>query len=637
MSSSVPTGDIAAGDLTDDDKSDVASVWSDGLWYQDGATLAWTKIDNSPPFSVTAGDVNGDGWSEIIGTWDSGIWYWDVAAAEWINMASSTPTGELAAGDFTGDGRADVASIWGNGIWYQDGTTLAWTKISGAGAVYLTAGDVTGSGIFRGVVEGTIILAVVNDEIVASEDTSGRTPDVDTDGDDINESFSFTLTGIPLDSDVRIFIVEKGEIFPLYFDSNGDGATDTNALSLSCLTSVNLGIVDTDVKEEDGRGIPENNPIDNLCVEAEVENTDIPTSLFEPDTSGLSLSQLISRGLDALKEAWVLRADTYFKAAEALAGSSTSNDADTARFFYALTRVAALGFDTYSDGIPNNGFNALGDILDGFDSPSDDTKRSNLAAISFPDPLPDDSPTGSDLQGFLINVLPEFQGAITNLDAVSESFNKDWMEPFDGEFVESDYGDVLFFKAMFKSALASVFAQSAYNLDADIDNTVNNDKTIEQFLNDETDFLTLSAAPGNDLNSAKNTIEDGLDDFDAAIVWMDAETDFQDDDFINLGDATAEEINQARADIVDAKNSLNEPTVVNDNKNPDDGFELDMRVFFAGLDFRNPNLLPTFSENDPVGLFPDATFGETFGAGIDLNEDTDPADGNADIFKHWPF
>jgi hypothetical protein len=424
----------------------------------------------------------------------------------------------------------------------------------------------------------------------------------------------------------------------LYFDSNGDGATDTNALSLSCQTSVNLGFVDTDVKEEDGRGIPENNPIDNLCVEAEVENTDIPTSLFEPNTSGLSLSQLISRGLDALKDAWVLRADTYFKDAEALAGSSTSNDADTARFFYSLTRVAALGFDTYSDGIPDNGLNALGDILDGFDSPSDDTKRSNLAAISFPDLLPDDSPAGSDLQGFLINVvLPEFQGAITNLDAVSESFNKDWIEPFDGEFVESDYGDVLFFKAMFKSALASIFAQSAYNLDAGIDDTVNNDKTIEQFLNDEPNFLTLTAAPGNDLNSAKITIDDGLDDFDAAIVWMDAETDFQDDDFIDLGDATAEEISQARADIVDAKNSLNEPTVVNDNNDPDDGFELDMSVFFAGLDFRNPNLLPTFSENDPVGLFPDATFGGTFGAGIDLNEDTDPADGNADIFKHWPF
>jgi hypothetical protein len=554
-------------------------------------------------------------------------------------MTADVTTGDIAAGDFTGDGKADVASSWENfGLWYQDGATLAWTKIDNSPPYSLTAGDVTGDGIISGVVKGTIILAVVNDEIVASEDTSERIPDVDKDGDGINESFSFTLTGIPLDSDVRIYLVVKGGIFPLYFDSNGDGAADTNTLSLACETSVNLKFVDTDVEDEGGRGIPENNPIKNLCVEAAVENTNIPNSLFEPNTSGLSLSQLISRGLDALKDGWVLRANTYFKAAEALAESSTSNEADTARFFYALTRVAALGFNTYSDGIPDNDLHALGDILDGFDSPSDDTKRSNLAAISFPDPLPDDSPTGSDLQGFLINdVLPEFQGAITNLDAVSESFNKNWIEPFDGEFVESDYGDMLFFKAMFKSALASIFAQSAYNLDAAIDDTVNNDKTIEQFLIDEPDFLTLTAAPGNDLNSAKNTIDDGLDDFNAAIVWMDAETDLQDDDFINLGDATSEEINQAMADIVDAKNSLNEPTVVNDNKDPDDGFELDMSVFFEGLDFRNPSFLPTFSENDPVGLFPDATFGGTFGADINLNEDTDPADGNADIFQHWSF
>ena len=498
--------------------------------------------------------------------------------------------------------------------------------------------DVSAAGTIEGVVEGTSILLVVNDKIEASDDTSGRMPDVDKDGDGNNESFSFALTGIPIDSDVRIYIVENGGIFPLYFDSDGDGNPDTNVLSLSSDTVVSLGFVDTNVEGQDGRAIPENNPADTPNVLSKAEDTDIPESLNQPDTSGSTLDQLNSEGLEALKDAWVLRAKTYFEAAENLAGNSNSNDADTARFFYALTRVAALGFDTYSDHISNNGLKVLGDILDGFGSPADDTKRSNFEAISFPDPLPSNSPSGNELQSFLNAVVrPELEGAINNLDKVSETFNTKWTEPIDDEIVESDYGDVLFFKALFKGAIASVNAQSAYNLDADIDNTVNDDKTIEQFLNDESDFLTLTAAPGNDLNSAKNTIDDGLDDFDAAIVWMDAETDFQDDDFIDLGDATTEEINQARADIVDAKNSLNEPTMVNDNKDPDDGFELDMSVFFAGLDFRDPNLLPTFSENDPVGLFPDPTFGGTFGAGIDLNEDTDPADGNADIFQDWPF
>ena len=62
-------------------------------------------------------------------------------------------------------------------------------------------------------------------------------------------------------------------------------------------------------------------------------------------------------------DGWGLRAKTYFEAAEALAGSNISNDADTARFFYALSRVAALGFNTYTDGNPTNGLNTLGDIL----------------------------------------------------------------------------------------------------------------------------------------------------------------------------------------------------------------------------------------------------------------------------------
>ena len=502
----------------------------------------------------------------------------------------------------------------------------------GGGAEPAATGEITG------VVSGTRVVAMVNDEIVASDDTSERMPDVDKDGDGINESFSFTLTGIPIDSDVGIYLVENGGIYPLYFDSDSDGIPDTNVFSLSSDTVVNLGFVDTNIEGQDGRAIPENNPADNPSVVAQAEDTDLPDSFNEPDTSGLTLGQLNSRGLEALKDAWVLRAKTYFEAAENLAGSSVSNDADTARFFYALTRVAALGFDTYSDDIPNNGLNTLGDILDGFGLPADDTKRSNLAAITFPDPLPGNSPSGNELQSFLNDVVfPELEGAINNLNTVSEAFNTHWTEPIDDEIVESDYGDVFFFLAMFKGALASVFTQSAYNLDADIDDFENNDKTIEQFLPDTPDFLTLSAAPDGDLNSARNNFDDGLDDLDAAIVWMDAETDFQDDDFINLGDATVEEISQARADIVDAKNSLDGPTEVNDNEDPADGFELDMSVFFAGLDFRDPNLLPAFAGNDPIGLFPDPTFEGVFGAGIDLNEDTDPADGNADIFQEWPF
>jgi hypothetical protein len=84
--------------------------------------------------------------AEIIGTWSNGIWYWDEAASKWIQMAHSTPDGDITAGDFTGDGIADVASCWVSGLWYQDGATLDWAKVSDSAPTQVTAGDVTGDG-----------------------------------------------------------------------------------------------------------------------------------------------------------------------------------------------------------------------------------------------------------------------------------------------------------------------------------------------------------------------------------------------------------------------------------------------------------------------------------------------------------
>jgi len=55
-----PDGDqIAAGDFTGDGKADVASIWSGKLYYQDGATLKWTRVPGTAPDSLTAGDVTG--------------------------------------------------------------------------------------------------------------------------------------------------------------------------------------------------------------------------------------------------------------------------------------------------------------------------------------------------------------------------------------------------------------------------------------------------------------------------------------------------------------------------------------------------------------------------------------------------
>ena len=55
-----PTEDIAAGDFTGDGIANVAAIYSNGLWYIDGASLDWNKVPGSAPDSLTAGDVTGN-------------------------------------------------------------------------------------------------------------------------------------------------------------------------------------------------------------------------------------------------------------------------------------------------------------------------------------------------------------------------------------------------------------------------------------------------------------------------------------------------------------------------------------------------------------------------------------------------
>jgi len=47
------------GDVTGDGKTGMVSCWDSGLWYQNGATLFWTKVWKTAPYSVAAGDVTG--------------------------------------------------------------------------------------------------------------------------------------------------------------------------------------------------------------------------------------------------------------------------------------------------------------------------------------------------------------------------------------------------------------------------------------------------------------------------------------------------------------------------------------------------------------------------------------------------
>jgi Tol biopolymer transport system component len=77
---------------------------------------------------------------------------------------------------------------------------------------------------------------------------------------------------------IRVFLITKGGVYPMYFDSDGDGNPDTNVFALSSITEIALGFVDTTVAGQKGRAIPDNDPSDLAEVNAASENTTVPAS-----------------------------------------------------------------------------------------------------------------------------------------------------------------------------------------------------------------------------------------------------------------------------------------------------------------------------------------------------------------------
>jgi len=340
--------------------------------------------------------------------------------------------------------------------------------------------------------------------------------------------------------------------------------------------------------------------------------------------------------LNAVNQDNVIEARDICVAAVNSYESIVSNDADTARFFAALSRVATLWYDQTSDGDPNNGLLTAGDILDAFGCSNSGRDPENPDIAICPDVLPPNSPTGGELQTFIKNVVrPELEGAIENLSNVSQSFNINWIEPIDGTTVESDFGDVLAAKAIFKSLLASIIIENSYNLDGDFD--LKHPYTFGAFLADNPNFLKL--VNSSELSSVQNYLIGASNDVLSAIDWIQAETDNQNDDFINLLDQTSAEINEAKTHINEFKTSLTGPITIYDYDNKTQKIAtVNLSNFFVGIDLRS--LLPTYSGDIP-GYFPDPTFNGiwtnyTPGTHDDPNHDLDN-DGIPDILESGDF
>lgn len=356
----------------------------------------------------------------------------------------------------------------------------------------------------------------------------------------------------------------------------------------------------------------------------------------------------IVEALELLNSGDIVGARDLFRAAVSKYAGLGDNNEDTANFFYALTRVLAIWFDMQYDG-SNSALYDTGDILDAFGCSETGRDPANFAihfvtatnpvppffsGIICPgDPLSPNLPTGGEFQTFLYNIVrTELLGAIENLSSVSQSFTINWTEPFSMTTVESDYGDVLVLRSMFKATMAALEIEDAYDLDVDINDSNN---TVESFLAANSGFPVLMRS-GN-LQSARSFLTgSALDDIDDAIDWIITEQDNQDDDWINLINMTPLQILDAKNDIATARECVLNQCTIDDNRTPGDTSDdtiISLAPYFDGQVNIN-SLFPSFNGDDPTGLLPDPTFGGMLKKikGNDpsvLNNDAD-GDGTAD-------
>ena len=424
-------------------------------------------------------------------------------------------------------------------------------------------------------VSGTAASIFDGDSLIASDSSVGKNKTIDTDGDGTPDAYLLTLRGIPLNRPLRIYLESGGIVYPLAFTSG-------NAFSLSGTTPFNLGFV-TLVKGLNAYSAScQYSPCSASGISCSDVTANIPTELTVPNTTGQTLAQLNLNGQNALADASILKARTYFQAAELQAGTETSNQADTARFFYALTTVMAFGFDRISDNT-SNGLNTLGDILDSFGMNADDNVRINPNLYPVPTSVLANAATGAELQSFAeTKILPEILKARAAAGRISSNFSVNWTEPVAKTVVECDYGDALLLRAAIDGILATLYAQSAYNLDADLAAKANNNQTVSAFLGANPSLGVIGSGAASKLTESRTYAEGALQNLRAAITAMETETDDQTNDFISLIDSDAAAIAQAKLDIEDALASLNGARLVNDNADPQKAFTLNLAHFFAG-------------------------------------------------------
>jgi len=245
-------------------------------------------------------------------------------------------------------------------------------------------------------------------------------------------------------------------------------------------------------------------------------------------------------------------------------------------------------------------------------------------SVRFPDSLPDDSPTSDDVARVLTPLLLQQAAAVVgDFDQLPRDF-RFTDDPTQGSIlppclrsrshlVNIDEGDILAATGSLRASQAVLHIVSAYDVDADVDDTANNRRTPKFVVENDPNLGKRLADPNsaNELGSARDLLGGAASDCIAAIDSIRGETDDQDHDLIVFDLSQQSQIDEARRALLLFGQSLTQQVMFRrqDFSEISHDQRVDLRPFLeATINDLRP-LLPEFTSAGRFDLcsFPDPT------------------------------